>query len=110
MFQSFGQVVHSLRLKKGFTSARKAAIELKISNVYLHEIEGDIKTPSNEVIERMANLYGVDPVYLVSLVASNSKTKKSSTARLEVARYIMSMSDDEFDDFQASLSKKGGGH
>lgn len=108
MNQTFGQIVHSLRLKKGFTSARKASTALDISNVYLHEIEGDLKIPSNEVILKMADVYNVDPIYLVSL-ASKSKTKTPSAARLEVARYIMSMSDDEFDDFQVTLAKQKGG-
>lgn len=105
MEKTFGQTVHSLRLKKGFVSARKAASALDISNVYLHEIEGDTKIPSNEIILRMADVYNVEAIYLISL-ASKSKAKTPSAARLEVARYIMSMSDDEFDDFQAKLAKK----
>lgn len=105
MEKSFGDKLHDLRLSKGFISARKTASLLGISNVYLHEIEADIKIPSNEVLAKMAKLYGVDPV-LLTIPATAGREKTPVARRLAVARYIMNMPDDEFNEFSKGLGGK----
>ena len=102
--KSFGDKLHDLRLQKGYISARKTATLLGISNVYLHEIEADMKIPSNEILAKMAKLYDVDPVML-TIPATAGREKTPTARRLAVARYIMNMPDDEFD----KLSKGIGG-
>ena len=103
--KSFGDKLHDIRLEKGFISARKTAEKLGISNVYLHEIEADIKIPSNDVLSRMAKLYEVDPVML-TVPATARREKTPDARRLAVARYIMNMPEDEFNRLTQRIGRK----
>lgn len=105
MEKSFGDWLHDLRLAKGFISARKTSQMLGISNVYLHEIEADMKIPSNEILVRMADLYKVPCEELV-LHAIPKREKTSEAKRLAVARYIMSMPEDEFNKLTTQIRKE----
>lgn len=49
------------RQNAGYSSARQAANKIKISAVYMYEIERGTSRPSLEVLQRLADLYNKTP-------------------------------------------------
>ncbi|MHC4124613.1 MAG: helix-turn-helix domain-containing protein, partial [Planctomycetota bacterium] len=71
--ETFGGYVRDLRIKKELT-LRLAAEKIDIASPYLSRIEAGIeKPPSQEVIERMAKAYEVDPKTLIEKATNRAK-------------------------------------
>lgn len=56
---SFGEMLREARVKKG-VSLRSLAAELKITPSYLSDIENDRRVPSEDVLQLLALLLGLD--------------------------------------------------
>jgi HTH-type transcriptional regulator, competence development regulator len=57
--QNFAETLQDARTLKGL-SLRAAAVVLAITPSYLSDIENDRRIPSEEVMQRIATLYGLD--------------------------------------------------
>jgi transcriptional regulator with XRE-family HTH domain len=63
-----GMVLRDLREKKGL-GIKTVGKELAVSYSYLSKIENGHRTPNNEFLQRLSNLYEVDSEELIALIA-----------------------------------------
>ncbi len=65
--KDFGKNVAELRASQGFISQRNFAVALGVSNATVARIERGESEPTNETLEKMAELLGVEYIYLLEL-------------------------------------------
>lgn len=63
----FGKYVSDLRVKSGYTSQRSFAVALNVSNATVARIERGESEPTTETLEKMAELLGMEYIYLLEL-------------------------------------------
>lgn len=78
-YSEIGELIKNLRLSKGL-SLRQMQEVSGISSSYIHRIEkGDRKTPSKEMLEKIAMALDQDPVAFVTLAEGNSSIKQTGS-------------------------------
>jgi len=108
----FGDFLHDLRLEKNLT-LRQAGNELGISFVYISEIEAGKRIPSEKILKLFSRFYSIPLGELTKLVNDQkliqSSRKSLNSHRLEVARSILEMPENEFDEISKTILniKKG---
>lgn len=65
--KDFGKSVASLRASQGFFSQRNFAVALGVSNATVARIERGESEPTNETLEKMAELLKVDYIHLLEM-------------------------------------------
>lgn len=65
--KDFGKNVANLRASQGFFSQRNFAVALGVSNATVARIERGESEPTNETLEKMAELLKVDYIHLLEM-------------------------------------------
>lgn len=65
--RDFGRHVSQFRVDSGYESQRSFAVALNVSNATVARIERGESEPTNETLEKMAELLGMEYVYLLEL-------------------------------------------
>lgn len=63
----FGMHVSQLRMESGYASQRSFAVALNVSNATVARIERGESEPTTETLEKMAELLGMEYIYLLEL-------------------------------------------
>ncbi len=100
-------IVKKARLNKDL-SIRAAAKAMEFSAMYLSQIESGKNMPSDKILRKIADFYGLDFFELLNVKLEESvesEKVEDSELRMKVARRLMLMPDEEFNNIAPSIMK-----